>query len=86
LAKNGSFGFAEGSAMSVGLLVVRLLYRFYVCVHLSKWFTFSLFLVVCLLLSGRPLHLLPMFWRLAKAGIFSTSLALRTKFIESTKA
>ena len=30
----------EGSAMSVGLLVVRLLYRFYVCVHLSKWFTF----------------------------------------------
>jgi hypothetical protein len=45
--------------MSVGLLVVRLLYRLYVCVHLSKWFTFSLFLVVCLLLSGRPLHLLP---------------------------
>jgi hypothetical protein len=45
--------------MSVGLLVVRLLYRFYVRVHLSKWFTFSLFLVVCLLLSGRPLHLLP---------------------------
>ncbi len=28
--------------MSVGLLVVRLLYRFYVCVHLSKWFTLSL--------------------------------------------
>jgi hypothetical protein len=27
--------------MSVGLLVVRLLYRLYVCVHLSKWFTFS---------------------------------------------
>ena len=26
--------------MSVGLLLVRLLYRFYVCVHLSKWFTF----------------------------------------------
>ena len=26
--------------MSVGLLAVRLLYRFYVCVHLSKWFTF----------------------------------------------
>jgi hypothetical protein len=43
--------------MSVGLLVVRLLYRFYVCVHLSKWFTFFSFLVVCLLLSGRPLHL-----------------------------
>ena len=31
----------EGSAMSVGLLAVRLLYRFYVLVHLSKWFTFS---------------------------------------------
>jgi len=29
--------------MSVGLLVVRLLYRFYVCVHLSKWFTFSVY-------------------------------------------
>ena len=27
--------------MSVGILVVRLLYRFYVCVHLSKWFSFS---------------------------------------------
>jgi hypothetical protein len=69
LAKNGSFGFAEGSAMSVGLLVVRLLYRFYVCVHLSKWFTFSLFLVVCLLLSGRPLHLLPMFCGYPKVAI-----------------
>ena len=29
--------------MSVGLLLVRLLYRFYVCVHLSKWFTFFSF-------------------------------------------
>jgi len=37
----------------VGLLAVRLLYRFYVCVHLSKWFTFFSFLVVCSLLSGR---------------------------------
>ena len=26
--------------MSVGLLAVRLLYRFYVRVHLLKWFTF----------------------------------------------
>jgi hypothetical protein len=34
----------EGSAMSVGLLVVRLLYCFYVFGHLSKWFAF-LFLV-----------------------------------------
>jgi len=30
--------------MSVCLLAVRLLYRFYVFGHLSKWFTFSLFL------------------------------------------
>ena len=29
--------------MSVGLLAVRLLYRFYVCVHLSEWFTFFSF-------------------------------------------
>ncbi len=42
--------------MSVGLLVVRYLYRFYVFGRLSKWFTFSLFLVVCSLLSGHPLH------------------------------
>jgi hypothetical protein len=49
----------EGSAISVGLLVVRLLYRIYVFGHLSKWFTLFLFLVVCLLLHGRSLHLLP---------------------------
>jgi hypothetical protein len=36
-----------GSAMSVGLLVVRLKYGLYV-VQLSKWFTFFSFLVVCL--------------------------------------
>lgn len=29
-----------GSAMSVGLLAVRLLYRFYDVGQLSKWFTF----------------------------------------------
>jgi len=29
--------------MSVGLLVVRLLYRFYVVGHLSQWFTFSVY-------------------------------------------
>jgi hypothetical protein len=34
----------EGSAMSVGLLVVRLQYGLYV-VHLSKWFTFFSFIV-----------------------------------------
>ena len=31
--------------MSVCLLAVRLLYSFYVCIHLSKWFTFSIFVV-----------------------------------------
>ena len=49
--------------MSVGLLAVRLLYRFYVLGHLSKWFTFSQLLVVCLSLWCRPLHLLPTDWR-----------------------
>ena len=50
--------------MSVGLLAVRLLYRFYVCVHLSKWFTFfsvfsRLFLVVVssFTLAGNVLRL-----------------------------
>ena len=31
-----------GLAMSSGLLVVRIFYRFYVCAHLSKWFVFVL--------------------------------------------
>ena len=51
----------EGSAMSVGLLVVRLLYRFYVFGHLSKWFVCVnsfMFLVVCVLLHCRLLGLL----------------------------
>jgi len=39
--------------MSVGLLAVRLLYRLYVCVHLSKWFTFFLFMSVVSLLLCR---------------------------------
>ena len=43
--------------MSVGLLAVRLLYRFYVFGHLSKSFTF-LFISVVLLLSCRFLRLL----------------------------
>ena len=60
--------------MSVGLLVVRLLYRFYVRVHLSKWFTFSLFIVVCSLLSGRPLRLLVTVWVLPKWRIISTKV------------
>jgi hypothetical protein len=40
--------------MSVDLLVVRLFYRLYVCVHLSKWFTFFYF-SVRYFLSGRCL-------------------------------
>jgi len=55
--------------MSVGLLVVRLLYRFYVCVHLSKWFAFFLFMSVVLLLSCRPIRLLVTFCGLAKVAI-----------------
>jgi hypothetical protein len=50
----------EGSAMSVGLLVVRLQYGLYVG-HLSKWFVLVnsfMFLVVCLLLHCRVLGLL----------------------------
>jgi len=46
----------EGSAMSVGLLVVRLKYGLYVG-HLSKWFVFVLmfkFWSVCRLVNGRP--------------------------------
>jgi len=47
--------------MSVGLLVVRLLYRFYVLGHLSKWFTLFLYISVVLLLSCRSLRLLVTF-------------------------
>ena len=46
----------EGSAMSVGLLVVLLKYGLYVG-HLSKWFVFVLmfkFWSVCGLVNGRP--------------------------------
>ncbi len=31
--------------MSVGSLAVQMLYRFYVVGHLSKWFTFSVYVV-----------------------------------------
>ena len=31
--------------MSVGLLAVQMLYRFYVVGHLSKWFNFSVYVV-----------------------------------------
>ena len=65
--------------MSVGLLVVRLIYRFYVFGHLSKWFTFFLFLVVCLLLSGRPLHLLPTVECSSSKGLRVTFLSKYTE-------
>ena len=65
--------------MSVGLLAVRLLYRFYVFGHLSKWFTFFSFLVVCLLLSGRPLHLLPTVGGMKSSGLRATILSGYTK-------
>jgi len=41
----------------VGLEAVRLQYRLNVFGHLSKWFTFLSFLVVCLILYGRLLRL-----------------------------
>jgi len=62
--------------MSVGLLVVRLLYRFYVCVHLSKWFTFSQFLVVCLWLHCRLLGLLLTVSGLAFGGLYCSSRSI----------
>jgi hypothetical protein len=64
--------------MSVGLLAVRLLYRFYVFGHLSKSFTF-LFISVVLLLSCRFLRLLVTVCGLAKAGIFTTKLPTKPK-------
>lgn len=70
--------------MSVGLLAVQMLYRFYVVVHLSKWFTFFSFLVVYLLLSCRFLRLLVTFFGLAQAGILPPNL-LRSRKLEFTK-
>lgn len=40
-------------SVSFGLLAVRLLYRFYARIHLSKWFTFSLFKSVVFFLRCR---------------------------------
>ena len=73
-----------GSAMSFGLLVVRLLYRFYVRVHLSKWFTFFLFLIVCLLLWCRLLGLNPIVDAKPREGIdtnWPASVSLLILFI-----
>jgi len=63
--------------MSVGLLAVQLFYRFYVVGHLSKWFTFLSFLVVCLMLSGRLLRLHLTFCSYPKGGTFTTKLDLK---------
>lgn len=50
--------------IGTGLLVVRLKYRLYVCVHLSKWFTLSL-------LFGRQLVLCTVVLPLAITHILS---------------
>ncbi len=55
--------------MSVGLLAVRLLYRFYVLGHLSKWFTF-LFNSVVVLLSCRLFTLAGNGLRIGDGGVF----------------
>jgi len=55
LARNGSLGIVEGSAMCVGLRVVRLKYGLYIA-HLSKWF--GLVLMFNLLSSVQWLHCL----------------------------
>lgn len=67
--------------MSVGLLFVRLWYRFYVFGHLSKWFTFFFFLVVCLLLSGRHLYLLPTVTYKRSAGLEALHFRFTTMFV-----
>jgi hypothetical protein len=62
----------EGSAMSVGLLVVLLQYGLYVG-HLSKWFVFVnsfMFLVVCFWLHCRLLGLLITFRSQPQTGDF----------------
>ena len=83
----------EGSAMSVGLLVVFLQYGLYV-VHLSKWFVFAKslkFLSVCCRLYGRPTIGYNVL-RLGEGGDFTTELSyeahtsnLRKTVIRSTE-
>lgn len=69
----------EGSAMSVGLLAAHLLYRLYVRVHLSKWFTFSKFIVVCLSLCCRLLGLLVTVEAICSEGFRATILSTYTE-------
>lgn len=65
--------------MSVGLLAVRLLYLFYVRVHLSKWYNFSQFLSL-IWLSFRCLNTLAAnVWRYEKLPIAGDGLSSYTK-------
>ena len=61
--------------MSVGLLAVRLLYRFYVCVHLSKWFTFFSFkfVSVCCVVVFLRLLVTPKYTQLYNRHFKNTS-------------
>jgi hypothetical protein len=56
--------------MSVGLLVVRLLYRFYVWVHLSKWFTFFSFFSRLFVVVGSSFTLAANGFGLGEGGDF----------------
>ena len=64
--------------MSVGILVVRLLYRFYVCVHLSKWFSFSR-LSQSLMVVVSSYTLAGNVWQAGAGGILKIHLSTRTK-------
>jgi hypothetical protein len=75
----------EGSAMSVGLLVVRLKYGLYVG-HLSKWFVFVLmfkFWSVSRLVNGRPTigyNARALRWAVYEAQIYNTFPTFIRKF------
>jgi hypothetical protein len=69
----------EGSAMSVGLLVVRFLYSFYVCVHLPKWFTFFLVFSPLFLSGSLSFTLAPNGWCMKRWAFRSTLLSNRYK-------
>ena len=69
--------------MSVGLLVVRLLYCFYVCVHLSIWFTFFCPLFSVGSLSFTLAH--NVLGLRIRAGFEAQRFNLLLKFIRSAK-
>src|SRR5690554_6778972 len=64
--------------MSVGLLVVRLLYRFYVFGHLSKWFTFFCFCHSFVCRVAVLIHLLPTVTYMKCWGLRESSLSAVT--------